>query len=176
MNQSALIGFTLFLLIIILLMLLFSDAKEKSSRIRVLVYISGRPEDPLITGNINTLLENLGAEGNFDFTVMEEALPMDFNSFPVHSVILHFHPYTFTGDQGEFNEINPSSSRGYNSAKPDGSPRIQIVNRPAVWTDPAAPYVIWIAGGADASRCTDPGFALEVNDAILKAASLKKNQ
>lgn len=174
MNQSILIVFTLFLLITILLMLLFSDAKEKSGRIRVIVYISGNPRDPLITGNINSLLENMGVAGNFDFTLAEEALPADFHSSVSHSVILQVQPNTFTGGQHESDEINPSAGGEYTAGGQNEFLQIPIISRPPVWIDPVAPHVIFIAAGPDASRCADPEFSLQVREAILTAASLKK--
>jgi hypothetical protein len=154
MHQSLVIGFTLFLLIIILLMLLFSDAKEKSSRIRVSVYIPGNPKDPLISGNVSSLLNNLAAKNNFDFSVSDVPLPADFHFLANHAVILYLQPHLLTND--------PNERAG-----------TLVVNRAAVWIDPAEPHVIWIAAGPDASRCAEPEFASGVKDAILKVASLK---
>lgn len=174
MNQRILIVFTVFLLITILLLLLLSDAKEKSGRIHMLVYISGNPSDPVITDNIRSLLEKITSEGQFAFTILNESSPADFQLPDSRTIILQFQPYTFI--KNEFNELQQSPAQTHSLEEPANNLSIPAGNPSPVWIDPASPYVIYIAAGADAARCIDPDFEFLVRNAILKVVSLKKNQ
>lgn len=172
MNQRILIVFTVFLLITILLLLLLSDAKEKSGRIHMLVYISGNPSDPVITDNIRSLLEKITSEDQFIFTISNESRPADFQLPDSRTIILRFQPHTFI--KNEFDELQQSPANSFE--EPANNLSIPAGNPSPVWIDPASPHVIYIAAGTDALRCIDPDFEFLVRNAILKVVSLKKNQ
>jgi hypothetical protein len=174
MNQKTLIVFTVFLLITILLLLLWSDAKAKGSRIRLLVYISGNPPDAVILNNIRFLLEKIASEGSFVFTILNESNPGDFQSIDSNTITLQFQPHTLI--KNEFNELQqfPANANSFQGSADDLG--IPAGNSSPVWIDPASPHVIHIAAGPDAVRCNDPDFEMLVRDAILKVVSLKKNQ
>lgn len=176
MNQRILIVFTVFLLITILLLLLLSDAKAKSARIRMLVYISGNPMDPLITDNIKFLLEKITSEGYFTFAIPDESNPGDFRLTDPNTVILQFQPHAFIQEGNESNVLRQSPVEANSFNEPADDLSIPAGNPSPVWIDPAAPYVIYIAAGTDAARCNDPDFEFLVRNAILKVVSLKKDQ
>ncbi|MFI5124107.1 MAG: hypothetical protein ACHQDF_02215 [Chitinophagales bacterium] len=176
MNQKILIVFTVFLLIMILLLLLLSDAKAKGGRIRILVYISGNPMDPLITDNIKFLLEKITSEGYFTFTIPDESNPGDFQLTDSNTIILQFQPHAFIQVGNKSDELRQSPVGANSFSEPADDLSIPAGNPPRVRIDPASPHVIYIAAGTDAVHCIDPDFELLVQNAILKVVSLKKNQ
>jgi hypothetical protein len=175
MNQKILIVFTVFLLITILLLLFFSDAKSRSKRIRIMVYISGDPIEQATRDNIDSLLEKIGSENNFAFTLSDESGQAGLRMPDSGAILLQFQPNAFMEEKNELNEMQPFHDRINPVREAEGSGfRNSFSNQSPVWIDPVRTHIIYAAAGPAATRCNDPAFMSLVRDTILQVALLHK--
>lgn len=174
MNQKVLIVFSLFLLITILLLLLMSDARAKSSRIRVLVNIPGNPADSGIMKILKSFFDKIASENNFIFFIADETNQQDLHPSEYYSVVLLLQPSALSY---EWNEDQRSPTQPLvPTNEPDSLHQNFGSNPPLIWRNPTDPHVIHIAIGHDARLCSDPVFSIRVRDAILQVTASVQSQ